>query len=85
MVVGFRCDVDIFKLTARAQSIIVIIIIIIKKDWQRKAGRGRLTPHQSEDPSPTLPTYRGKEEKWKIVEDKQERATRPTKRHWTCS
>ena len=35
------------------------------------AGRGRLTPYQSEDLSPTLPTYRGKEEKGKIVEDKQ--------------
>ena len=34
-------------------------IIIIKKDWQCKAGRGRLTPYQSEHPSPTLPTYRG--------------------------
>ena len=49
---------------------IIIIIIIIKKDWQCKAGRGRLTPYQSEDPNPTLPTYRGKEEKRKIVEDK---------------
>ena len=49
-----------------------IIIIIIKKDWQCKAGRGRLIPYQSEDPSPTLPTCRGKEEKWKIVEDKKE-------------
>ena len=47
------------------------IIIIIKKDWQRKAGTGRLTPYQSEDPSPTLPTYRGKEEKGNIVEDKK--------------
>ena len=28
-------------------------------------------PYQSEDPSPTLPTYRGKEEKGKIVEDKK--------------
>ena len=46
-----------------------IIIIIIKKDWC-KAGRGRLTPYQSEDPSPTLPAYRGKEDKEKIVEDK---------------
>ena len=51
----------------------VFIIIIIKKDWQCKAGRGRLTPYQSEDPSPTLPTYRGKEEKGKIVEDKRRR------------
>ena len=30
-----------------------------------------MTPYQSEDPGPTLPTYRGKEEKWKIVEDKK--------------
>ena len=49
----------------------IIIIIIIKKYWQCKAGRGRLPPYQSEDPSPTLPTYRGKEEKGKIVEDKK--------------
>ena len=49
-----------------------LIIIIIKKDWQCKVGRGRLTPYQSEDPSPTLPTYGGKEEKGKIVEDKKE-------------
>ena len=34
-------------------------------------GRERLTPYQSEDPSPTLQTYRGKEEKAKIVEDKK--------------
>ena len=50
---------------------VIIIIIIIKKEWQCKAGRGRLTPYQSEDPSPTLPTHRGKEEKGKIVEDKK--------------
>ena len=48
-----------------------MIIIIIIKDWQCKDGRGRLTPYLSEDPSPTLPTYRGKEEKVKIVEDKK--------------
>ena len=49
----------------------ITIIIIIKNDLQCKAGRGRLTPYQSEDPSPTLPTYRGREEKGKIVEDKK--------------
>ena len=32
-----------------------------------------MTPYQSEDPSPTLPTYRRKEEKEKIVEDKKRR------------
>ena len=39
-----------------------------------------MTPYQSEYPSPTLPPYRGKEENGKTVEDKKERATRPTKR-----
>ena len=48
-----------------------IHFIIIKKDWQCKAGRGKLKPYQSEHPSPTLPTYRGKKEKGKIVEDKK--------------
>ena len=76
------CNLSGMKFNA---SKTIIIIIIIKKDWQCKAGRERLTPYQSEDPSPTLPTYRGKEEKGKIVEEKKERATRPTKRHWTCS
>ena len=33
----------------------------------------RLTPYQSEDPSSTLSTNRGKEEKGKIVEDKKRR------------
>ena len=55
----------------KTQQKTAIIIIIIKKDRQCKAGRGRLTPYQSEDPSPRLPTYRGKEEKGKIVEDKK--------------
>ena len=48
-----------------------LIIIIIKKDWQCKAERGRLTPYQSVDPIPTLPTNRGKEEKGKIVQYKK--------------
>ena len=48
-----------------------IIIIIIKKGWQYKAGRERLTPYQSEDPNPTTPTHRKKEEKGKTVGDKK--------------
>ena len=63
----------------------IIIIIIIKKRLAMQGQRGRLTPYQSEYPNPILPTYRGKEEKWKIVETKKERATRPTKRHLICS
>ena len=54
------------------ETILTKVSIIIKKDWQCKAGRGRSTPYQSKDPSPTLPTYRRKEEKGKIVEDKRE-------------
>ena len=46
---------------------LVIIIIIIKRGWQCKAGRERLTPYQSEDPNPTTPTHRKKEEKEKTV------------------
>ena len=45
------------------------------------AGRERLTPYQSEDPNPTTPTHRMKEEKGKRVVDKSERAARPIKRH----
>ena len=52
--------------------IIIIIIIIIKRGWQCKAGRERWTPYQSEDPNPTTPTHRQKEEKGKTVGDKKE-------------
>ena len=47
-----------------------IVIIIIKRGWHCKAGRERLTPYQSEDPNPTTPTHRKKEEKGKTVGDK---------------
>ena len=39
-----------------------------------------MTPYQSEDLSPTLPTYRGKEEKWKIVEDKKGESNQANKK-----
>ena len=51
--------------------IVIIIIIIIKKGWQFKAGGERLTPYQSEDPSPTITTYRMREENGKTVKDKK--------------
>ena len=49
----------------RDWDIIIIIIIVIEKGQQCKAGREWYTPYQSEDPSPTIPTYRQKEEKGK--------------------
>ena len=51
--------------------IIIIIIIVIKKGWQCKAGRERLTPYQSGDPNPTTPTHRIKEEKGITSGDKK--------------
>ena len=48
-----------------------VFIIIIKKGWQCKAERERLAPYQSEDPNPTTPTHRMKEEKWKTAGDKK--------------
>ena len=39
-----------------------------------------MAPYQSEDPSPTLATYRGKEEKGKIVEDKKEESNQANKK-----
>ena len=50
---------------------IIIIIIIISKGRQCKAGRERLTPYQSEDLNPTTPTHRMREEKGKTVGDKK--------------
>ena len=46
-------------------------IIFIRKSRQCKALRERLTPYQSEDPNPTTPTHRMKEEKGKTAGDKK--------------
>ena len=50
---------------------IIIIVTNIKRDRQCQAGRDRFTPYQSEDPSPTIPTYRKIEQKGKTVEAKR--------------
>ena len=64
--VGWCCGAGVFGLI-----VIIIIIIIIRKGRQCKAGRERLTPYQSEDPNPTTPTHRMKEERGKTVGDKK--------------
>ena len=54
----YGLDSNVTKLLANLltkPSVFYFIFIFIKKDWQCKAGRWRLTPYQSEDPSPTLP------------------------------
>ena len=45
--------------------IIIIIIIIIKRGRQCKAEREWYSAYQSEDPSPTISTFRQEEEKGK--------------------
>ena len=62
---------NIYLLQFQSLLICIIIIIIIKRGWQCKAGRERLTPYQSEDPHLTTPTHRKKEEKGKTVGDKK--------------
>ena len=61
----------IFLMVAGCSGITSVIIIIIKRGWQCKTGRERLTLYQSEDPNPTTPTHRKKEEKGKTVGDKK--------------
>ena len=51
-----RCDVHIFRLTAGPHFIYKEVYV---------------TPHQSKDPSPTIPSYGKKKEKGKTVEDRK--------------
>ena len=48
--------------------------IIIKRGRQCKAEREWYAPYQSEDLSPTIPTYRQKEEKGKVEDYSRGRA-----------
>ena len=52
--------------------VLLLLLLLLKKIGNARLGEG--DSYQSEDPSPTLPTYRGKEEKGKIVEDKKEKS-----------
>ena len=63
----------------------LLLLLLLKKGCQCKAGRERLTLYQPEDTSfrPRRPTHRMKEEKGKQQETK--RAARPIKIHWPCS
>ena len=56
------------------------LYIIIKKGWQYKAGRERLTPYQSEDPNSATPTHRMKEEKGKTAGDRKRASSKTNKK-----
>ena len=65
---GIKCHfqyIKVIRLLQHSSANRFFIIIIIKKGRQCKAEREWYTPYQSEDPSPTIPTYRQKEEKGK--------------------
>ena len=49
-----------------SQHILLLLFLLLCK-----GGRERLTPYQSEDPNPTTPTHRMKDEKGKTAGDKK--------------
>ena len=53
------------------QIILLLLLLLLLKRLVMQAGRERLASYQSEDPSPTIPTYRMKEEKGKTEGDKK--------------
>ena len=68
-----QCTVNalIISIVSLPIRFFLIIIIITLKGSQCKAGRERLTPYLSEDPSPTIPTYRKEKEKRETIEDQK--------------
>ena len=44
-------------------TLLSFLIIMIKKILQSRAGRERIAPYQSKDPSRTIPAYEKKREK----------------------
>ena len=57
-----------FSKTINNIFLLLLLLLLLKKIGNAMPIEA---PYQSEDPSPTLPTYGGKEEKGKIVEDKK--------------
>ena len=47
-----------------------LLLLLLKEVGNARLGE-QLTPYQSEDPNPTTPTHRKKEEKGKTVGDKK--------------
>ena len=54
-----------------ARMSFLLLLLLKNVGNTRLAGRERLTPDQSEDPSPTIVTHRMKEEKGKTGGDKK--------------
>ena len=80
-----KCPTSLSSILMKLGMLNLTLLLLLKKVGNARLGK-RLTPSQSEDPNPTTPTHRMKEEKGKTAGDKKsERAARPIKRHWPCS
>ena len=75
LVINIQAGEDVYSRHANVHLVInirtgedaLLFITVIKKGAQCKVVRKGLTPYLSEDPSPTIPTHRMKEEKAKTV------------------
>ena len=57
--------------TAISSKLLLLLLLLLKEVGNATLGESELTPYQSEDPNPTTPTHRKKEEKGKTVGDKK--------------
>ena len=53
------------KMCARHRCLLKGILLLVKEVGSARLRESDFTPYQSNDPSPTIPTYRQKEEKGK--------------------
>ena len=54
-----------------AYTLLLLLLLLLKEVGSAKLGETDLHPISPKTPAPTIPTYRQKEEKWKILEDKK--------------
>ena len=56
----------IYSFSYKELLLLLLLLLLLKKVSSARPGESdNYTPYQSEDPSPTIPTYRQKEEKGK--------------------
>ena len=61
------------------------LLLLLKKIGNASQGEGDWHPISPKTPAPYYQPIEEKKRKGKKLKTKKERATRPTKRHWTCS
>ena len=61
------------------------LLLLLKKIGNERPGEGDCHPISSKTPAAHYQPIEEKKRKGKQLKVKKERATRPTKMHWTCS